>query len=191
MKQLTVSAWLLIFSAVTEPRISGKPAKSREIHNNVRNTAEFTRNLIKYFSIQHIWNLSRLLGLFNCRKLEKIYLETSSPQCANNVPKLPGVNYVAKNWALVVTLKALPLAHFSNALLLEYVRLSLLKTLNTLVKSAQNQSISSEIWPGNSHEIGCFYRLFFSEVSRENFCEICLWKSHEILLPQPIRSPVV
>ena len=42
---------------------------------------------------------------------------------------------------------ALPLAHFSSALLLEYVRLSLLKTLNTLVKSAQNQSISSEICP--------------------------------------------
>ena len=65
-------------------------------------------------------------------------------------------------------LKALPLAHFSSALLLEYVRLSLLKTLNTLVKSAQNKSISSEICSENSHEIGCFYRLFFSEVSREN-----------------------
>ena len=53
MKQLTVSAWRLIFSAVAEPRISGKPAKSREIHNNVRNTAKFARNLIKYLSIQH------------------------------------------------------------------------------------------------------------------------------------------
>ena len=38
-----------------------------------------------------------------------------------------------------------------------------------LVKSAQNQSISSEICPENSHEIGRFYLLFFGEVSPENF----------------------
>ena len=36
-----------------------------------------------------------------------------------------------------------------------------------LVKSAQNQSISSEICPENSHEIGRFYLLFFGEVSPE------------------------
>ena len=41
-----------------------------------------------------------------------------------------------------------------------------------LVKSAQNQSISSEICPENSHEIGRFYLLFFGEVSPENFLEI-------------------
>ena len=58
----------------------------------------------------------------------QIYLETSSPRQANNVPKLPGVNYVAKNWALVVMLKALPLANFSSALLVKY----------TLVKWVQN-----------------------------------------------------
>ena len=34
--------------------------------------------------------------------------------------KLPGVNYVAKNWAVVMMLKALLLAHFSSALLLRY-----------------------------------------------------------------------
>ena len=36
--------------------------------------AKFRRNLIKYMSIQHIWNLSWLLGLFNCRdfKSERI-----------------------------------------------------------------------------------------------------------------------
>ena len=38
----------------------------------------------------------------------QIYLETSSPQQANKVPKLLGINYVAKNWALVMMLKALP-----------------------------------------------------------------------------------
>ena len=84
MKQLTVSAWRLIFSAVAEPRISGKPAKSREIHNYVRNTAKFVRNLIKYLSIQHIWKLSRLLGLFNCRKLANLpwnFITTMHEQC--------------------------------------------------------------------------------------------------------------
>ena len=38
---------------------------------------------------------------------------------ANNVPKLPGVDYVAKNWALVMKLKALPLALFWRVLLLK------------------------------------------------------------------------
>ena len=41
----------------------------------------------------------------------QIYLETSSPQQANKVPKLLGLNYVAKNWALVMMLKALPSLH--------------------------------------------------------------------------------
>ena len=40
---------------------------------------------------------------------------------ANNVPKLPGVKYVAKNWALAMMLKALPLVkplvHFGTVLL--------------------------------------------------------------------------
>ena len=38
---------------------------------------------------------------------------------ANNVPKLPGVDYVAKNWALAMMLKALPLVHFWSVLLLK------------------------------------------------------------------------
>ena len=51
---------------------------------------------------------------------KQIHLETSSPQQASNVPKLPGAkHYVAKNLSLVKKLKALPLAHFSSALLLK------------------------------------------------------------------------
>ena len=117
-----------------------------------RNSREILSNTCRYNIFE------TYLGYWGCLIDEnlQIYLETSSPQCANNVSKLPGVNYVAKNWALVMMLKALPLAHFSSALLLEYFRLSLLKTLHTLVKSAQNQSISTEICPENSHEIGCF-----------------------------------
>ena len=45
---------LLIFRAVAEPRISSKSAKSREIHKNTRNPAQFARNLAKYLSAQHI-----------------------------------------------------------------------------------------------------------------------------------------
>ena len=59
---------LLIFRAVVEPRNSAKSAKSYEIHKNAQNTAKFSRNLIKYMSVQHIWNLYQLLGLFTCRK---------------------------------------------------------------------------------------------------------------------------
>ena len=50
---------VLIFRAVAGPRNSQKHAK-------------FARNLIKYMSIQHIRNVSRLLGLFNCRKLANL-----------------------------------------------------------------------------------------------------------------------
>ena len=39
----------------------------------------------------------------------QIYLGNSSLKRANNVPKLPGVDYVAKNGALALMLKALPL----------------------------------------------------------------------------------
>ena len=49
----------------------------------------------------------------------QIYLGTSSLKRANNVPKLPGVDYVAKNWALAMMLKALPLVHFWSVLLLK------------------------------------------------------------------------
>ena len=49
----------------------------------------------------------------------QIYLKTSSLKRANNVPKLPGVDYIAKNWALAMMLKALPLVHFWIVLLLK------------------------------------------------------------------------
>ena len=59
--------------------------------------AKLDRNLANYISVQHSWNLSRLLGLITCSKLaNNIYLEASSLKWANNVPKLLGVDYVAK-----------------------------------------------------------------------------------------------
>ena len=47
---------------------SVKSTKSRKIHKNMQNSAKFARNHVKYISIHHIWNLSRLLGLFNCHE---------------------------------------------------------------------------------------------------------------------------
>ena len=99
---------------------------SHEIHKSMQNTAKFGRNLMRYMSVQHIWNLS-----------QQIYLETSSLKHANNVPKLPGVDYVVKNWALAMMLKALPLVHFWSILLLkEQMMTSVWKTLKMLVWSA-------------------------------------------------------
>ena len=52
----------------------------------------------------------------------------------NKVSKLPGVDYAAKNWALAMMLKALPLVHFWSVLLLkEQMMTSVRKTLKTLV----------------------------------------------------------
>ena len=46
----------------------------------------------------------------------------------NNVPKLPGVDYVAKNWALAVMFKALPLVNFLSVLLLKEQTISSVNT---------------------------------------------------------------
>ena len=54
MKDLSLLPGILIFRAVAEPRISTKSAKSREIHQNMRNPAKFARNLTKYMSAQYI-----------------------------------------------------------------------------------------------------------------------------------------
>ena len=95
----------------------------------------------------------------------QIYLRTSSLKCANNIPKLPGLDHVAKNWALARMLKAFkgfPLVHFWSVLLLkEQMMTSVRKTLKTLVWSAQNQLISSEICLENNHKIGRFLPIAF------------------------------
>ena len=110
MTQLIVSAWLLIFSV--EQRNPAKATKSCQIP---RDLLEMLTNTCRYSIFETYlgyWGCSIAVNL-------QIYLETLSPQRANNVPKLPRVYYVGKNWALVMTLKALPLAHFSSTLLLK------------------------------------------------------------------------
>ena len=64
----------------------------------------------------------------------QVKVKTSSLKRANNVLKLPGVDYVAENWALAMMLKALPLVHFWSVFLLkEQMMTSVRKTLKTLV----------------------------------------------------------
>ena len=113
-------------------------SQSREIHKNTQNTAKFGRNLIIYMSVQHVWNVCQLFGLFTCRKLVNLSWNFVTETCKQRpvTPKLPGVDYVAKNWALAMMLKALPLVHFWSVLLLkEQMMTSVRKTLKTLVWS--------------------------------------------------------
>ena len=61
----------------------------------MQNTAKFARNLIKYVSINIF---ETYLGYWGCLIAvnQQIYLETSSPQQVDNVPKLPGGNCCKK-----------------------------------------------------------------------------------------------
>ena len=152
-------------------------SQSHEIHKNTQNTVKFGRNLIKYMSVQHIWNFSQLLGLFTCRKLVNLSWNFVTETCKQRpeTPKLQGVDYVAKNWALAMMLKALPLAQFwsfwSVLLLKEQMMTSVRKTLKTQVWSAQNRSISNEVFPENNHKIGLFWPIDF-RLSLPQSCEI-------------------
>ena len=130
----------------------------------------------------------------------QIKVKTSSLKRANNVLKLPGVDYVAKNWALAMTLKALPLVHFWSVFLLkEQMMTSVRKTLKTLVWSVQNRSISGEIFHENNHKIrrfctDCFPAKFAPNIPAKsaNFSAILSLKFPRNLtfFRRPIGSPV-
>ena len=71
-------------------------------------------------------------------------------------------DYVAKNWALAMMFKALPLVHFWSVLLLrEQMMTSVRKTLKRLVWSVQNHLISSEICLESNQKIGRFLPIAF------------------------------
>ena len=161
-------------------------SRSREIEVNLRNPAKFTKtrkilrnsvwilsNTCLYNNFETCLSYWRYLLAVNLR----IYVKTSSLKHAKNVLKLPGVDYVAKNWALAMMLKALPLVHFWSVLLLkEQMMTSVRKTLKTLVWSAQNWSISIEICPENNHKIRHLLLIAFRPSLPWKFP----WNSHEI-----------
>ena len=118
-------------------------SRSPEIQESPRNPAKFRktrkiqRNSVKILSTTCLYNIFETYlsywGYLLAANLQ-IYLETSSLKGANNVPKLPGVDYVAKNWALSIMLKALPLVHLWSVLLLkEQMMTSVRKTSKPLV----------------------------------------------------------
>ena len=103
---------------------------------------------------------------------------------SNNVPNLPGIDYVAKNWALAMMSKALPLVHFWSVLLLkEQMMTSVRKTLKTQNTDRYLTKFSLK----RNHKIGLFYRLIFGEVclkhSRESAAKSADFSAN---LPQKI-----
>ena len=131
---------------------------------------------MKYMSVQQFWNLPQLPGVNLLAINSQIYVKTLSLKRANNIPKLPGVDYVAKNWALAMMLKALPLVHFWSVLLLkQHMTTSVRKTLKTLVWSAQNRSISSEICPKITSKSAVFLPIAFRPSLPQKCLEIWLF----------------
>ena len=190
---------LLIFHMVAEPQNSGKSAKSREIPKNTQNTrnsVEILSNTWLYSNFETCLSYWGYLLAVN----SQIYVKTLSLKRANNVPKLPGVDYVAKNWALAMMLKALPLVHFWSVLLLkEQMMTSVRKTLKILVWSGQNRSISSEIFPENNLKIRrfcthCFPAKFAPKIPAKSadfsaILSLTIPRNMTFFL-RPIRSPV-
>ena len=140
---------------ISRRRTAAKFTKTRKIP---RNSVEILSNTCLYSNFETCLSYWGYLLAVN----SQIYVKTWSLKHANNVPKLPGVDYVAKNWALAMMLKALPLVQFWSVLLLkEQMMTSVRKTLKTLVWSAQNRSISDEVFPENNHKIGLFWPIDF------------------------------
>ena len=186
-------------------------SRGREIQVNPRNPAKFTktrkipRNSVEILSNTCLYsNFETCLSYWGYLLVVnlQIYVKTSSLKRGNNVPRLPGVDYAAKNWALamIYMLKALPLVHFSSVLLLkEQMMTSVRKTLKTLVWSAQNRSICCEICPENNHKICRFLPIAFRPSlpwkfprNQPIFVRFCPQKSREIWLffLRIIRNPV-
>ena len=186
-------------------------SRSREIQVNPWNPTKFPktrkirRNSVEILSNIHVSTaIFRLVsgtgGIYLLAVNSQINVKTSSLKRANNVLKLPGVDYVAKNWALAMMLKALPLVHFWSVLLLkEQMMTSVRKTLKALVWSAQNRSTSSEIFPENNHIIrrfrtDCFPAKFAPKIPAKSadFSAILSLKIPRDLtfFRRPIRSPV-
>ena len=85
-------------SDISSRRRAAKFTKTREIP---RNSVEILSNTCLYNIFETYLSYWGYLLAVNL----KSYLDTLSLKRANNVPKLPGVDYVAKNWALLLVAK--------------------------------------------------------------------------------------
>ena len=112
----TVNSGLLIFCVVAELRNSV----------NQQNPAKFTRDKIPQnspvlLSNTYLYNIfQNFTCKFTCCKLTNLSLNFVT-ETSNNVLKLSGIDYVAKNWALIaMMLKALPF-NFATGSILESI----------------------------------------------------------------------
>ena len=153
-------------------------SRSREIQVNPRDptkftktkiTARFGRNFIKYMSVQHIWNLFQLLGLFTGRKLANLSWNLVTERCKQS-PETTGVAdlYVAKKWVLAMTF-SLPLVHFWSVLLLkEQTMTSVRKTLKCWSDQRKTDWFLAKFALKITTKSTVFYRLLFGEVCPKN-----------------------
>ena len=116
--------------------------------------AKFGRNLVKYMSVQHIWNFSQLLGLFTCRKRVNLSWNFITETCKQHPEttrhRLCCEKLGTSHW----------LCHWFQ-LLKEQIMTSVRKTLKTLLWSVQNRSISNKVFPENNQKIGLFLPINF------------------------------
>ena len=202
-EQLCVALYktgLLIFRAVADPRNSGFSVKSREFPKQTQNPPEIFPNACR----QNIFNTYLVY--------QTCFIHPKRPNLSWNFAKLTGVLSwinVVKNWALATMWNALPLVHFSSALLLkEQMIIPVKKMLNNAGHiDAKSESILAKFAKRKSSEIGCFLLIvsrrsflpkfpvksadisanfdFFPAKIPRNwpiFPRLCPWKSREILI---------
>ena len=163
-------------------------SRSREIQVNPRNPTKFTktrktpRNSVEILSNTCLYNIFETYFGYRGYLLAinlQIYLETSSLKRTNNFPKLPGVDQVAKNWALAMMLKALPLVHFWNVLLLKE---QMMTSVRKMLKCWSDQRKTNRFLAKFSLKITTKSAVFY----RSLFGEVCAKKSHKIPANRPI-----
>lgn len=141
----------------------------------MQNTAEFARNVIKYMSVQHIWNLSQPLGLFTCRKLANLswnFITEMSNQCPETTRHRLCCRKLGTSHDVERTNYDLCKENVKNTGLVSA------KTIDFLEKSALKIPI----------KLAFFYRLFFSEVCRINSRKIPL-KSGGVFTNLSLKIP--
>ena len=142
---------LPIFRTVAEPQNSAKFTKTHKIP---RNSVEILSNTCLYSNFETWLSYRGYLLAVN----SQIYVKTSSLKRANNVPKLPGVDYVAKKLGTSHDVKGFAIGSFLERIVQPLFNR---KTLKTLVWSVWNRSIPSEICPKITTKSAVFSRIAF------------------------------
>ena len=130
---------------------AAKFTKTRKIP---RNSVEILSNTCLYSNFETWLSYRGYLLAVN----SQIYVKTSSLKRANNVPKLPGVDYVAKKLGTSHDVKGFAIGSFLERIVQPLFNR---KTLKTLVWSVWNRSIPSEICPKITTKSAVFSQIAF------------------------------